>query len=53
MELEGSLPCLQQSVTGPHPPPVEPVHDFTAYLFRVHFNIILPTLKVFKVVSSF
>jgi hypothetical protein len=41
MESEGSLPCSQQSATGPYPEPDESNLYPLSYLFTIHFNIIL------------
>jgi len=31
---------------------INPAHTLTTYFFKVHFNIILPSTPVFKLVSS-
>jgi hypothetical protein len=41
MGLEGSLPCSQESSTGPYP---EPDQSTSSYVSNIHFNIThLPT----------
>jgi hypothetical protein len=42
MQPEGSLPCPQKPSTDPILSHVNPVHTFVSYIFKFHFNIILP-----------
>jgi len=52
MEPESLLPCLQQPTTGPYPDTDESSpHPYT--LFKVHFNIILPSMPWFLPFSFF
>jgi hypothetical protein len=41
MEPEGSLPCLQESSTGPDPEP-DQSNPYQSYLSKIHFNIVHP-----------
>jgi len=48
MEVEGSFPCVKQSLK-PILSHFNTVHNFRTYLFKVHFNIIVPrTPKIFR-----
>jgi hypothetical protein len=49
METEGLLPCLQEPAIGPYRK-MNPVHTLTTYLFKIHFNSILPSM-LFQVAS--
>jgi hypothetical protein len=42
MELEGSLLCLKELVTGLYPEPDESSPQPAILFFMLHFNIILP-----------
>jgi len=42
MQTEFSLPCSQQPETYPHSE-ADPIHALSSYLFKIHFNITLPS----------
>jgi hypothetical protein len=46
MQPEGSLPWSQEPATGRCPETNGPVHNFPQYLFKIHFNLILPSTSV-------
>jgi hypothetical protein len=43
MEHEDSLPCSQETATGPYPEPYESNLHPKTYLLKINFNIILPS----------
>jgi hypothetical protein len=43
MQHEGSLPCSQESVTGPYPEPDASRPHLPTYFCKIHSNIILPS----------
>jgi hypothetical protein len=43
MEPEGSLPCLQEPITGPYPEPHESSPRPLILFLKIHFNIIFPS----------
>ena len=43
MGVEGSLPCSQHFTTYPHPYTSEFRRQFVTILFKIRFNIVLPS----------
>jgi hypothetical protein len=48
MEPEGSLPCSQETFTGPSPEPdrSSPYHPNLSYLSKTYFNIVHPSTSL-------
>jgi hypothetical protein len=46
MEPEDSLPCSQDPITGPYSRPDNSVHSLLPHLYKIHFNIILPSTPI-------
>jgi hypothetical protein len=45
MDPEGSLPWSQKPATVPIQSHMNPVHSLRPYSFKIHFNIILPSMS--------
>jgi hypothetical protein len=48
MEPESSSPHSQKSATCPYPDPDQGVNTQPSYLFKINFNIILPSTSRFS-----
>jgi len=53
MQPKGSLPLSQQRITCPCPKQKNPVNDVPQYIFKIHSNILPPTLWSSKSSLSF
>ena len=46
MESEDSLPCSQQPTNNHYPEPDQSIPTLLSYLFKIYFNIILPSIHM-------
>jgi hypothetical protein len=48
MEPEGSLTCSHEPCINPYPKPDQSTPNYSFYLSKIHFNIILPPTSWFS-----